>query len=119
MRTIIAGSRTCHRYADLLDAIDCAALCGLVPSVILTGLAVGIDQLGIRWASEHLLPIEHYPAMWGTGEHIDRGAGFKRNERMAVQADALIAVWHKQSRGTADMIRRAQAHGLIVCVWEV
>lgn len=116
MRTIIAGSRTCFRYVDLLEAISAAELVGINPSVVLSGLAVGVDQLGIRWAKENYYPIEYFPANWmGEG----RAAGYRRNERMALQADALIAVWYQRSKGTGHMIDLAHKHGLLVAVWEV
>lgn len=37
-----------------------------------------------------------------------RGAGFKRNVRMAKYADALVAFWNGKSPGTKHMIQTAQ-----------
>lgn len=106
MKTIIAGSRTCHSYADLLEAIAVAELVGIVPTTVLSGLSVGVDQLGMRWAGSKGLPIE-------------RCAGMDAAENMVRQADALIAVWHNRSRETHRLIERAEKRGLQVCVWEV
>ena len=45
-----------------------------------------------------------------------RKAGPIRNNEMADKADALIAIWDGQSRGTKHMIDAATKHGLRVHV---
>ena len=113
MRTIIAGSRTVHRIKDISDAVYFSKF---KPTVILSGGAKGADSLGEEWAAELKIPIEIYPADW---ERYGRGAGFKRNALMASKADALIAVWDAQSRGTKHMIQTATALKLQVYVYTV
>lgn len=88
------------------------ALCGWTPSTVLCGLARGADAIGDQWAKLNGVPVEYFPADWSTG----KGAGYFRNERMAVRGDALIALWDGQSRGTARMIRTARDYGLRVWV---
>ena len=53
------------------------------------------------------------PADW---EKYGRSAGPKRNAQMAEIANALIAFWDGQSRGTKNMIETAKQKGLIVKV---
>ena len=53
------------------------------------------------------------------GEADDVAAIVKRNREMAQYADALIAIWDGDSRGTGSMIKLAQQHGLKVYVFTV
>lgn len=107
MRTIIAGSFTCHHYADLLDAIAAAELVGITPTCVLSGHGVGVDQLGLKWGQEQGLNVLHY-----TRTMIHAGA-------MVMNADAAIVVWHNRDRDTERFIQQARAHGLPVAVWEI
>jgi hypothetical protein len=45
--------------------------------------------------------IKRYPADWDT---FGKSAGYRRNEQMAEDADALVAFWDGESKGTAHMI---------------
>ncbi len=110
MRTIIAGSRTITDYAVVVEAVRASEI---VPSVVLSGAARGVDVLGERWAADHRITLERYPAEW----HIwGKAAGAIRNKQMAEKADALIAVWDGESPGTRDMIHKALTARLIVYV---
>lgn len=113
MRTIIAGSRTVTDFAVVEEAVRAS---GFEPSVVISGGAAGADRLGEIWASQNDVPLELWLADWRKDGKL---AGILRNEKMAVVAEALIAVWDGTSRGTADMIRRAQSRGLAVYVHEV
>lgn len=110
MRTIIAGSRSII-YPHILDRALHA--CGWTPTVVLSGTAQGADRLGERWANYNYVPIERYPADWQANGRI---AGFMRNDLMADKAEALIALWDGQSRGTKQMIDRALSRRLRVHV---
>lgn len=113
MRTIVAGSRTITSLKDVDDAIHFS---NFNPSVIISGGAKGVDSLGEQWAALHSVPLEVYPAEW---DKYGRGAGFKRNALMATKADALVAIWDGQSRGTNHMINIAKTMGLKLFVYEV
>ena len=110
MRTIVAGSRNVTDIRQLHAAL---IECGWVPSVIISGGARGADRLGEEWAKQIGLPLEIYPADW---DHYGKSAGHRRNAEMAAVADALIALWDGQSRGTKGMIDLATARGLRVFV---
>jgi len=73
----------------------------------------GADRLGEQWASKHGIPVKQFPAQWRKHGH---SAGYKRNETMADNADALIALWDGKSRGTKHMIDIARRKGLPVYV---
>lgn len=113
MRTIIAGSRTIINYNELENAISAA---GWKPTVVVSGCAKGADLLGEVWANSHQVPLLRFPANWD--EH-GKYAGILRNIQMAENAEALIALWDGESRGTRHMIETAHEHGLQVYVRRV
>ncbi len=84
------------------------------PSVDISGMCVGPDMLGERWAKENGVPIERFPADW---ERYRRRAGYVRNELMADNAEALLALWDGRSRGTRNMIDIARRKGLLAVVY--
>lgn len=111
MRTIIAGGR---------DITDCSLVekavadCGWRPSVVLCGMARGVDSLGLRWAKANGVPVEKYPALW----HVHgNAAGPIRNREMAESAEALILIWDGESPGSRNMLQEATARGLQVYDW--
>ncbi len=98
LRVIVAGSRGISDYETVKQAIDAS---GFVVESIVSGKARGVDTLGEQYAKEHKLPTHEFPAQW---DREGRRAGFIRNALMADFADALVAVWDGQSRGTKHMI---------------
>lgn len=110
MRTIIAGSRSGITMHHLVEAVTS---CGWRPTVVLSGTARGADKLGEAWATWNSIPVERYPANW---DLHGKSAGYKRNEDMANKAEALIALWDGESKGTKHMIDIARRKGLRVHV---
>ena len=112
-RVIIAGSRNFNDY-DLLKSVCDELLSLKIHSheiVIISGTAYGADKLGERYAGEYGFKVERYPADWGT---YGKSAGYRRNEEMAKIADALIAFWDGESKGTMHMINLAERYNLQV-----
>lgn len=111
MRTIIAGSREITDRAEVEKAIS---RCGWSPSLVLCGMAPGVDLLGKDWAIANKIPFEDYPADWYPlpDKVLDPKAGKKRNVTMGDNAEALIAVWDGRSPGTRHMIQYARQRGL-------
>ena len=106
-KVIVAGGRDFGDYGLLCQTCDSI--------VIISGTARGADTLGERYAQERGYAVERFPADW---EHAGKSAGFIRNAQMASIADALIAFWDGQSRGTAHMIDQARQKSLpyrVVC----
>lgn len=89
---------------------------GFIPTEIFSGVASGPDQLGESWARERGVPIRRFYADWSI---FGKSAGPIRNREMAENADALIAIWDGESRGTANMIKEAIDHNLKVKVFLV
>jgi hypothetical protein len=115
MKTIIAGSRTIDTYTAVALAVARSTWAAHITEVV-SGAAPGVDALGERWAKEHGVPAKRFRADW---ERDGKAAGPIRNAKMAEYADALIAVWDGESRGTADMVNQAQRRGLKVYVHRV
>ena len=81
--------------------------------IIVSGHASGADSLGEKFAADHNLQCELYPADW---DKQGKAAGPIRNAEMAEVADALIAFWDGQSRETKSMIDLARKTGLQVAI---
>lgn len=115
-RIIVAGSRSFTDYGLLTVTLD-EARAKLAAKgktlVVLCGMAAGADLLGKQWADAHQVPVEEFRADWNTQ---GKGAGFRRNEKMAERADGLIAFWDGASPGTRHMIETARQRGLVVRV---
>lgn len=99
MRTIIAGSRGITDYKFVADQIDNINI-GWI-TIIISGGALGVDSLAIRYAKNNRLPFEVFKPDW---DRYGKRAGIIRNCEMGDVVDALIAFWDGNSRGTKHMI---------------
>ena len=139
MRVLVAGSRD-FQYRNAIDAM----LFGLVGTtgddpelVVINGGAAGADTMAKEWALTFGDGIdvrpETYPAQWGE-HHPDwcwcqrkrdycPAAGHRRNQQMLDEGkpDLVVAFVNKplaESKGTADMVKRAQRKGIPTYVIE-
>lgn len=114
-RVIIAGGRNFNDYRLLKSRCDNLLSFRIKEHniIIISGTAEGADRLGERYAIERGYAIEKYPAEW---KKHGLAAGPIRNEQMSNVADALIAFWDGESRGTKDMIKKARKKNLLVRV---
>jgi hypothetical protein len=112
-RVIIAGTRDFSDYQLLRDKCDAILSSKRQNSniIVVSGTARGADRLGERYARERGYEIRQFPADWLNDE---KKAGPIRNAKMADNADALIAFWDGQSRGTKNMIETAKRKGLVI-----
>ena len=121
LRLIVAGGRNFLDY-DVLSRVLQVWLAryaqesrkGDRPVIVISGHARGADTLGERFAREHGLGLEIYPADW---KNQGKRAGFIRNSQMVATADAAVAFWDGASHGTLDTIRKMQAAGKDVTVY--
>ena len=111
MKTIVAGSRDIKDFDTVKKAIDKS---GFKITEIVSGTAIGVDQIGEVWAKKNKITVKRFPANW---ELYGKSAGYIRNSEMAKYADALIAVWDGSSYGTRNMIDEARKKGLEVFVY--
>ena len=116
MKLIIAGSRNINEYNLINKAIAFAGIDVEDITEIVSGCAKGIDSLAVAWAKNHGIPVCKMPADWSnleadpclvkTNQYGDYNAlaGLVRNKEMGQYADALLAIWDGESRGTKQMI---------------
>lgn len=107
MKVVIAGSRDIVSLAIIALAVEHS---GWLPEIteVVSGCARGVDRLGEFWAVQHGIQIKQFPANW---KDHGQAAGRYRNMQMAEYADALIAVWDGESRGTGNMIEEMRCLG--------
>jgi len=113
MKVIIAGGRDFTNYALVETAVKVS---GFEITQVVSGKAKGVDTLGEVWALANNIPVEAFPADW---DQHGRAAGPIRNREMAEYADALIAIWDGESKGTANMIQQARNKQLDVFIYLV
>lgn len=104
MKLIVAGSRSINqealvrsRIAYLLKTFQ------IKPTEIVSGRAVGPDQIGETFARLFDIPIKEMPANWTAH---GRAAGPIRNRQMAEYADIAIVFWDGESPGSKNMIEQ-------------
>lgn len=112
MKVIVAGSRSISDYDLVEQAIKES---GFEITEIVSGCARGVDRLGEKYAFLNGLAVRAFPANWNM---YGKRAGYLRNERMAIYADAVVAVWDGQSKGTKHMIDFAKGKGLHIFVFD-
>lgn len=111
MKTIIAGSRKGFTYEDVVKAMKKISW---KPKEIISGGCDGVDTFGEQWAKKRGIDINVIHAFC----HSEgKQAGPNRNRRMADEADALVALWDGESKGTKNMIAEARKRGLKVFIY--
>jgi dissimilatory sulfite reductase (desulfoviridin) alpha/beta subunit len=110
-KVIIAGSRGFSNYKLLREQCNKYLREKRKTSniIIVSGHARGADTLGEKYAQDEGFALEIYPAQW---KKLGKQAGYRRNEQMAEVADALIAFWDGESKGTKHMIDIMNNKGL-------
>lgn len=109
MKVIIAGSRSIRSYNIVKEIIRSS---GFHITEVVSGMAKGIDRLGVRYAIENSIPIKLFPISKEDWKNKGKAAGPFRNRLMGDYAEALIAIWDGHSSGTKDMIEYARGKGL-------
>jgi hypothetical protein len=121
MRLLVCGSRTWTDRARLHHLVDAVvASQGDATVVLIEGGARGADRLAGELAAERGWTHHTYAADW---PRYGRSAGPRRNARMLRQGRpdlvlAFVTTRLADSRGTADLVRRARAVGIEVRVFE-
>lgn len=112
MRLLICGSRGYTDYDSILRTVNRLSRCHTIECIIQGG-ARGADKLASKVASNLRIPCEEYPAEW---EKFGKAAGYQRNARMLAEGkpDYVLAfnLGSTITRGTGDMVRRAQRVGI-------
>ena len=82
-----------------------------VVSLVIHGAARGADTLLDEWAQVWGIPSLAFPAQW---RRLGRAAGPLRNGRMLAEGKPDLVIAFPGGRGTADMVRQAEAAGVRV-----
>lgn len=111
-KVIIAGGRNFNDYELLCKTCD-HMLSEQSDIEIVSGTARGADSLGAKYAKERGYTVKEFAPQW---DKFGRSAGYKRNAEMADYADALIAFWDGESKGTNHMINLAKEKNIKIKV---
>jgi hypothetical protein len=100
MKICIAGSRVIFNSRLVFDLLDQTKLgiCGVI-----SGMQVGVDTLGRKWAESKGIQVLPFPVTKDEWKIFGKSAGMRRNKRMAEIADALILIWNGESSGSRNM----------------
>ncbi|MBQ2676529.1 MAG: DUF2493 domain-containing protein [Clostridia bacterium] len=108
-RIVVGGCRDYNNYFVFKEFMaECLSKINSENIIILSGHCSGVDQMAEKYAQEHKLPLEIYPAEWGK---YGRAAGPKRNQIMVENAEIVIAFWDRKSKGTKNLISCAEKSG--------
>ncbi len=113
MKLLVCGGRYFSDANSLQRVLDLLHSANPIHAVI-SGAAPGADSLAHRWAQDHHIKSERYPALWGL---YKRAAGPIRNAQMIKEGQPDAVVAFPGQAGTKDMVAKALAAGLPV--WEV
>lgn len=103
MKVIIAGTRAITDPEEVWIAAKNSAF---YITEIVCGMADGPDLNGRDFGMTIGVPVKEFPADW---KKYKKAAGPIRNRQMGDYADALIAIWDGESRGTKHMIEYMRA----------
>jgi hypothetical protein len=110
VRVLVCGGRDFNDREAVFTYLD--RLHSQKPiSHIIHGAARGADTLAGEWAGWAGVTVSPYPADWGTH---GKAAGALRNRAMLVEGEPNLVIAFPGGRGTADMVRRAEAAGIPV-----
>ena len=109
MKVAVIGSRTLNsesHYQQLSQELDALVIAeAQAISLIISGLAVGIDKMGERFALERGIPTQIFlPDYQSHG----RFAPLVRNQLIVNEADICLVLWDGKSKGTAHALRLAR-----------
>ena len=108
MRVLVCGGRDYRdqeRFYGVMDALDPK------PTMFIQGGSNGADYLVTRWAEDRGIQRMDFIASWSSH---GKAAGPIRNQQMLDQGKPDLVLAFPGGRGTADMVRRAEAAGVPV-----
>lgn len=110
LRVIVCGGRNWRDRLSVHAALEKLNASRGIAAVIQGG-AAGVDTFAAEWGFDRGVPVGTYNADWRAH---GKGAGPIRNQRMLDEAAPDGVVAFPGGRGTADMVRRADAAGIKV-----
>lgn len=111
MRVIVCGGRDFDDVQAVWDGLDRIHNSEGRITALAHGGARGADYAAGIWAKSEPIPVYVFQARW---KDEGRAAGPLRNQRMLDQFKPDVVIAFAGGRGTADMVRRAEAEGVRV-----
>lgn len=105
MKLAVIGSRDFNDYKMLKRYLDYIHSKEQI-TLIISGGARGADKLSEKWADDNNIQKSIHLPDW---DKYKKAAGFIRNTDIVNEADVVLALWNKVSRGTADSLRKTIA----------
>lgn len=113
LRMVVCGSRHFRDAQRVHSVISTASDVLRKNLVVITGAARGADALAMTSARALGIATREYRADW---ERHGEAAGPIRNGQMLREQEPhLVVAFDASGPGTKDMVRRAQAAGVVVC----
>ena len=115
MKVLICGARDYDNRVKIAEQIISLATAHR-DLLVISGAAPGADSLAAEVARENDVHVAEVKALWATRH---RGAGPQRNKVMLAMEPDLVLAFHpdlENSKGTADMVKRARRAGVSVMV---
>ena len=118
MKILICGDRKWLGYNTIRKWLLGKQFATSTPLEVVQGEAKGADRLAARAARSLGMTVHSHPALWSK---YGRAAGPIRNQEMLDSHSdiELVMAFHsniEESKGTADMVRRAKKAGIITQV---
>lgn len=109
MKLLIAGSRGLTDFVEFDRLLEAALIdMDVIPDMVISGGARGVDALGKAWAELWGLDYWEYKADWG---RFGRAAGMYRNSEMVEACDCAFVWWDGESPGTLDTLDKLRRSG--------
>jgi predicted Rossmann-fold nucleotide-binding protein len=109
-RVLVCGGRNYDDAAQVARALE-AHHARQPITLLIEGGARGVDAWAAMWARSHGIPVETFPADWNAH---GKAAGPIRNRQMLTDGNPDLVIAFPGGRGTANMIRQAEAAGVPV-----
>ena len=104
MKVAIVGSRKFRELALVKEYVDSLT----IDTTIVSGRALGVDQIAEAAAIARGMPTEIFLPDWKT---FGLAAGPMRNALIVGAADEVVAFWDEKSKGTASTIELTRKAG--------
>lgn len=108
MRVLVCGGRDFTDREWLYSVLDSLPS---KPMYVIHGGAAGADKMAGEWAKSRFIPALVFEADW---KQHGRAAGPIRNQFMLDEGHPDLVIAFPGGRGTADMVRKAEAAGVPV-----
>lgn len=112
MKVLVCGDRNWHDRTAIRAWLSLLQDCGY--DTVIEGEARGADTIAREEGERMGMVVEKHPARWSL---YGRAAGPIRNKEMLDSGPSIVVAFHPDiltSKGTANMVKQAEAKGIAV-----